>query len=405
MSPFVVLGVAHDVDDAGLKKAYFRKLREHPPETSPEKFQQVQEAFETLRDPDRRRAALEPAVPERARELLRLAMASPDPKQALQTLQRCIEAFPELVAARVMHAGCLAQVQPEAGLAAARELAGRHGSDVEVHLLLARLEHGDARRAALARAREVAPADRRPAYEDAKELIDLERYDEALALLDAAKSLGDRRFVSDDQLRGRGLLARMERGDALERQLDGADAELAPTLVSLAATMIETNRHVYARLLLDRAHALQPQRRPIPFGASRLLPVAQLPEATRAAVEQNARSPSKRTVRLARPPPAKGWVLKTPWWVELRPLHLVVRRANGVQVCPLLSLQLQQREADVPLMTCAGADAGLQGMPELAVMFEAAMDQKRRLLNLMSRDLLETEQQWEPLEWTLSSNA
>ncbi|MBL8954554.1 MAG: DnaJ domain-containing protein [Myxococcaceae bacterium] len=403
MSPFVVLGVAHDVDDAGLKRAYFKKLREFPPETAPEKFQQVQEAFETLRDPGRRRAALEPAVPDRARDLMRLAAGAVDPHAALATLKKCIDAFPDLAAAHVMHVSCLAHLKPVEGLAAARELSVRFAADAEVHLLLAHLETGEPRRQALERAMALAPHDRRPLYDDAKELIGAKRFDEALGRLDAAKLLTDRRFVSDDMLEGCRLLVRMERGDALD--LSHATEELAPRLVMLAATMIETNRKLYARQLLDRAQALDPKRRPIPFGPSRVFSLDVLPEATRAAVGKNAHSPSNATVRLSSAGTSKGWVLKTPWWVELRPLHLIVRRANGVQVCPVLSLDLQQREADVPLLTCDGADAGLQGLSELAYLFDQAIDQKRRLLNLMSRDLIETEQQWEPLEWTPSSNA
>ena len=288
MNPFVVLGVPHDVDDAGLKRAYFKKLREHPPETDAEEFQKVQQAFDTLRDPAKRHAAAK-------------------------------------------------------------------------------------------------------------------RFAEAVAALDAARSSRDTRDVSDAQLEGARLLTRMEQGEQLD--LGAATAELAPTLVSLAATMIDTQRHVYARTLLDKVQALQPERPPIPFGPSKLIPVDQLPPGTREAVAHNASSPSNMTVRIARPPKTKSWVLKPVWWVELRPLHVIVRRANGVQVCPLLSMHLQQREHDVPLMLCDGADAGLSGMPELAFFFEAVMGRKRRLLDLMSKDLIETEQSLEPLQWTPSSNA
>lgn len=47
-----------------------------------------------------------------------------------------------------------------------------------------KLEKGEARRAALQRARELRPGDRRPPYEEAQELIALKRWDEALSLLD-----------------------------------------------------------------------------------------------------------------------------------------------------------------------------------------------------------------------------
>lgn len=402
-NPFVVLGVRPDADDAELKRAYFRKLREHPPETDPEEFQAVQEAFETLRDPVRRHAAMQPELPQRLRDLMRAAMTSHSAAAALELLERAVSDFPQHVPAHVMRASCLAQLKPAEGLAAVRALSTRFPNDVEVHLLHASLEHGAERRAALRRAREVAPKDRRPLLMDARELIGLKRFDEALAALDAAKAVPDHTDVSDAQLEGTRLLARMERAERLE--LDGVQPELAPVLVSLAGTMIDTQRHVYARTLLDKVEQLQPQRPPIPLGPSRLIPLEQLPRATREAVEHNAHTPSPQTIRIKSPPKAKSWLMKPVWWVELRRLHLIVRRANGVQVCPILSLHLQQRDADVPLMLCDRTDAGLSGMPELAHLFEVAMSRKRRLLDLMSKDLIETEQSLEPLQWTPSSNA
>ena len=404
MNPFGVLGVPHTADDAALKRAYFKKLREHPPETDPKKFQEVQEAFEILRDPARRRAAMRPEVPERLRELLRSAMSTLDARQALTLLKRAVAEFPDHVPAHVMHASCLARIDAADGLTAARALSTRFPNDVEVQLLHATLETASGpRREALRRAWEIAPGDRRPLYLDAKELVTLRRFDEAMKAIELAQAIPDESDVSNAQLAGARLLVRMEKGEALK--LDDATPELCSTLVSLAATMIQTNRNVYARTLLDKVHALDPKRPPIPFGPSVHIPLDRLPKATREAVEHNAHSPSRRTVNITTPPKTKKWVQKPAWWVELRDLHLIVRRANGVQVCPILSLQLQQRAADVPLLTCHGADAGLEGMTELAWLFEVAMEQKQRLLDLMSRDLLETEQQREPLTWTLSSNA
>lgn len=400
MSPFVVLGVPHDVDDAALKKAYFRKVREHPPETDPEKFQAVQDAFEQLRDPDRRRAATEPEVPARLVELMSRAQRSSDPKTALATLQQAIDEFPHFIPVQVMQVSCLSHLKPADGLAAARALARRFENDLEVHLLLAHLEQGEPRRAALAKARELAPRDRRPLFEEAQELIALKRWDEALGAIDAALKLTDRRFVPDAQLEGARLRIRVERNEPL--QLEQAGEELAPTLVSVASQLIRTRRTLHARALLDKAQQLQPKRPPIPFGPARHLPVAQLPEQTRAYVEQNAQSPSMQTVQIRTVVPSKKWVAKPVWWCELRRLHLIVRRASGVQVCPLLSLELQQREGAVPLLLCDGADAGLGGMPELAFMFEAALERRERLLQLMSKDLLETEQLLEPLQWRLA---
>ncbi|MBL8953249.1 MAG: J domain-containing protein [Myxococcaceae bacterium] len=54
MSPFEVLGVEPTADEQELKRAYARKVRAHPPETDPEGFQCIVEAFEVLRDPEQR---------------------------------------------------------------------------------------------------------------------------------------------------------------------------------------------------------------------------------------------------------------------------------------------------------------------------------------------------------------
>jgi tetratricopeptide (TPR) repeat protein len=50
--PYQVLGVADGVSPADLKKAYYRKIREHPPETDPDGFQRVQRAYQTATDPE-----------------------------------------------------------------------------------------------------------------------------------------------------------------------------------------------------------------------------------------------------------------------------------------------------------------------------------------------------------------
>lgn len=48
-SPFTVLGVAENADDAAIKKAYLRQVREHPPERDPERFQTIRAAYEAIK--------------------------------------------------------------------------------------------------------------------------------------------------------------------------------------------------------------------------------------------------------------------------------------------------------------------------------------------------------------------
>lgn len=59
-----LLGVAPDADEAALRAAYVEQVRLHPPDREPERFEQVRDAYELLRDPQNRAAQV---------------LASPDP--------------------------------------------------------------------------------------------------------------------------------------------------------------------------------------------------------------------------------------------------------------------------------------------------------------------------------------
>ena len=47
---YQTLGLEPDADAAAVKKAYFRLVRLHPPEKEPEKFQEIRQAYEALKD-------------------------------------------------------------------------------------------------------------------------------------------------------------------------------------------------------------------------------------------------------------------------------------------------------------------------------------------------------------------
>lgn len=49
IDPFGLLGVAESADDGEIKAAYLRKVREYPPEQSPEQFQSIRDAYEQIR--------------------------------------------------------------------------------------------------------------------------------------------------------------------------------------------------------------------------------------------------------------------------------------------------------------------------------------------------------------------
>ncbi|RKH42353.1 hypothetical protein D7Y23_31410 [Corallococcus sp. AB050B] len=55
-NPYEVLGVEQDADARAIKKAYFERVRQNPPETHPEEFRRLREAYELLSDPEARQA-------------------------------------------------------------------------------------------------------------------------------------------------------------------------------------------------------------------------------------------------------------------------------------------------------------------------------------------------------------
>jgi curved DNA-binding protein CbpA len=56
--PRQVLDIAENAAEEEIRAAYLRKIKEHPPETSPEEFERIRDAYETLRDPRRRVSSL-----------------------------------------------------------------------------------------------------------------------------------------------------------------------------------------------------------------------------------------------------------------------------------------------------------------------------------------------------------
>lgn len=49
-SPYTILGVSEMADDEAIKKAYLTKVKQHPPDLDPDRFQRIRAAFETIRD-------------------------------------------------------------------------------------------------------------------------------------------------------------------------------------------------------------------------------------------------------------------------------------------------------------------------------------------------------------------
>jgi curved DNA-binding protein CbpA len=54
MDALEILGLSIGADEEQLRAAYLRKVKEYPPDRSPEQFERIRDAYETLRDPRRR---------------------------------------------------------------------------------------------------------------------------------------------------------------------------------------------------------------------------------------------------------------------------------------------------------------------------------------------------------------
>lgn len=311
--PFDVLGVLPDVDDAGLKRAYFAKVREHPPEKDPEGFQRVRAAFEALRDAEHRARLAEQraggGVPETLELLLNQAekaQDADDPHTAIERLREAVDQFPDFAGARVALARLLGSIQrTKDALSVAEQLARLRPNDAGPQVLLAELYAGtyeyEPARAALAEAMRLAPNARRPLIAQASMLAQMEKWDAALASLDRALELPDR-TVSDGEVVGRKVQLQMQRGvpEALEaevqRVVERAEtpeekAGAASLLSSLAALAFRKDEPAQAHAILRRLAALRPGQPKLALDVPAALPIAQLPASAREEIERGREQP------------------------------------------------------------------------------------------------------------------
>lgn len=54
-NPYQVLHLERDARPEEVKKAYFKLVRQYPPETHPEEFKQIRAAYDKLRSPEKKR--------------------------------------------------------------------------------------------------------------------------------------------------------------------------------------------------------------------------------------------------------------------------------------------------------------------------------------------------------------
>jgi len=49
--PYEILGLPGDASEADVRRRYLELVREHPPDRAPERFTEIRQAYEKLRDP------------------------------------------------------------------------------------------------------------------------------------------------------------------------------------------------------------------------------------------------------------------------------------------------------------------------------------------------------------------
>jgi curved DNA-binding protein CbpA len=86
-NPYKVLGVERTATEAEIKQAYFRLIREHPPERDPEGFKHIRAAYEKLRAGGER-AETDLFLIEEQDELSRIQKDSPAPQPPTAEMMR-----------------------------------------------------------------------------------------------------------------------------------------------------------------------------------------------------------------------------------------------------------------------------------------------------------------------------
>ncbi len=56
LNPFTILNIEDNADDEAVRAAYVRAIRQSPPDRDPEGFRRIREAYEAIRDTEKRLA-------------------------------------------------------------------------------------------------------------------------------------------------------------------------------------------------------------------------------------------------------------------------------------------------------------------------------------------------------------
>jgi tetratricopeptide (TPR) repeat protein len=311
-----VLEIAPTADAQTVKKAYFRLMRRFPPETHPEQFMKLREAYEVLSDPESRkqydRVADHDAETSEAIRRATDAIESGRFAEAQAILAALINKKPDLDFAKdLLGIAFLRAKQPDPALEIFEELVVKQPTNSSYQLHRGQAHHFKKEyreaEAAYLKAAELGPDDVRPLVNLSDCYADQKRWDEALKALDKAIHLDGTVDFKDFGLFVRKLEVEIERRDSasMQRTLqqllptipddEPSRRYVADRLASLAAPLFAQQRVDDANLLMKEAAKLDPNRGTGQMPNTFEVEIDQLPEASKKwLIEQNkGRSPDK----------------------------------------------------------------------------------------------------------------
>ncbi|MCC6335187.1 MAG: DnaJ domain-containing protein [Myxococcales bacterium] len=309
---YEVLGVDKAADARAIKKAYFALVRKYPPETHPEQFKKLREAYEVLSDAESRRdydsIGQYDAHGEHVGEQIRLATEAMNDQRytdAQVILAKLINEKPELHFARdMLGLAYLNDKQVGPALELFTELVGKHPDNPNYHLHQGYAQHANKQYAAAAAAYqksfELNKEDVKPLVSLADCFMDQKRWDDAIRILDQAINLDGTVDFRDFGLFVRKLEVEIERANkpavlAVLQQLmpiipddPAAKRFVANRLASMAAPLFAMKRVDEANVLMREAAKLDPNRGTGAMPQTFEVEIERLPEASKQwLIEQN----------------------------------------------------------------------------------------------------------------------
>jgi tetratricopeptide (TPR) repeat protein len=300
---YEVLGIDKSADERAIKKAYFALVRKYPPETHPEEFKKIREAYEVLSNPQSRKDYDSVAEYDKYGEEISIrlkagmeAMDQGDFVTAQRAFHEVLRLQGNLHFARdLLGMAYLNNNQPAEALAQFDALVQSQPENAVYQLHKGYAHHhmkqyGPAM-TAYRQARKLDEVDTRVLVAMADCLAEQKQYEAALEELDKAVAMDGKvdfddfvffmRKVQIQLLRNRADLAEQELDQIFKILPEDPDARkyVATRLASLAADLFAMKRSVDANRLLKRCKELDPSRKSMEyqFPARSKVKIASLP--------------------------------------------------------------------------------------------------------------------------------